>query len=238
MNSKTSKGLKIAGIGMIVAVIVLIGGFQIYASDYYRADDHAMNEISAVKGNVETQGNMVIFNASGKSDSGTGFIFYPGGKVEAAAYAPLLQKLAREGVTCVLVRMPFNLAVFDKNAADGVYAMLPEIAGWYVGGHSLGGAMASSYASENSEKVKGLVLLGAYPVGDVGVPTLTLFGSNDEVIDRSRLEAVTDKIEIPGGNHAYFGDYGEQDGDGKAYITREEQQKQAVEAIIGFMGKR
>ena len=45
-----------------------------------------------------------------------GFIFYPGVKVEANAYQPLMAELAREGVLCVLVEMPFNLAVFDINA--------------------------------------------------------------------------------------------------------------------------
>ncbi|MBN2882364.1 MAG: hypothetical protein JXN10_02475, partial [Clostridia bacterium] len=44
-----------------------------------------------------------------------------------------------------------------------------------------------------------------------------------------------DKLEITGGNHAYFGNYGEQKGDGTASISREEQQNITAKAVIDFM---
>ena len=131
--------------------------------------------------------------------------------------------------------MPFNLAVFNINAADKIYDKLPQISNWYICGHSLGGAMASSYVGNNSDKVNGLILLGAYPVNDSGLPTLAIYGSGDIKLDLTKLEDVQNKLEIVGGNHAYFGNYGEQKGDGKAVITREEQQEQTVDAIISFM---
>lgn len=37
---------------------------------------------------------------------------------------------------------------------------------------------------------------------------------------------------IEGGNHAQFGNYGEQKGDGAALISAEEQQQQAVQFIL------
>lgn len=37
---------------------------------------------------------------------------------------------------------------------------------------------------------------------------------------------------IEGGNHAWFGNYGKQEGDKTASISREEQQQQAVEEIL------
>ena len=40
--------------------------------------------------------------------------FYPGGKVETSAYEPLMQACAAQDILCVLVSMPFHLAVFDK----------------------------------------------------------------------------------------------------------------------------
>ena len=46
-----------------------------------------------------------------------GFIFYPGGKVGYTAYAPLILALAEQDILCVLLEMPFNLAVLDSLAA-------------------------------------------------------------------------------------------------------------------------
>ena len=167
-----------------------------------------------------------------------GLIFYPGGKVEAAAYAPLLQKLAQHGITCVLLEMPFHLAVLDTSAADRAFAQLPQVKRWYIGGHSLGGAMAGSYAGAHADKLEGLILLGAYSAAAIpeDLSTLAIYGSEDRVLDRSKLPVSPNTLlEIAGGNHAYFGDYGEQKGDGTAAISREEQQRQTAEAIVKFM---
>jgi predicted esterase len=185
--------------------------------------------------NIGRQEHISVFRPAADHDKHTAFVFYPGGKVAHDAYAPLMQKLTLEGVTCVLVKMPFNLAVFDTNAAERVFQLLPDIQNWYIGGHSLGGAMASSYAGANSDKLKGLVLLAAYPLNTSELPTLTVYGSEDSVLDKSKLDGLNNVLEITGGNHAYFGDYGEQKGDGTASITREEQQTQTVAAIVRFI---
>lgn len=51
----------------------------------------------------------------------TGLIFYPGGKVQYEAYAPLLYHLAENGIFCVLLHMPGNLAVLSVyGTEDGV----------------------------------------------------------------------------------------------------------------------
>ena len=54
-------------------------------------------------------------------------MFYPGGKVQAEAYAPLMQDLADREFLCVIVCMPFNLAVLDANGADGVQEQFPAV---------------------------------------------------------------------------------------------------------------
>ncbi|MPN05130.1 hypothetical protein SDC9_152380 [bioreactor metagenome] len=131
--------------------------------------------------------------------------------------------------------MPFRLAVFRINAADEVYNRFPALSRWYLGGHSLGGAMASSYVKGNEDKLNGLILLGAYPVNDSPIPTLCIYGSEDVMLDRTKLAGVTNQLEIAGGNHAQFGDYGIQEGDGAASISRDDQQKQAAEAILAFL---
>jgi len=235
LRVKTKKRFRIAIITVIAAVSLFAAAFYIYTLDYYRADAYAMQTIDEEAGLVDSADGITVFHPEEGTDKGSALIFYPGGKVEAESYAPLLRRISREGITCVLVRMPFNLAVFDVNAADRVYEILPEIKNWYIGGHSLGGAMASSYAGKNKERIKGVVLLGAYPVGSVDVPALTVYGSEDKVLNRTKLEGVENIVEIAGGNHAYFGNYGEQDGDGIAAITREDQQLQTTGAIVDFI---
>ncbi|MNE63689.1 Alpha/beta hydrolase family protein [compost metagenome] len=178
---------------------------------------------------------MWIFHPDTENNREIGFIFYPGGKVEESAYSLLLRELSQHGITCVLVQMPFKLAVFDIDAADRVYAELPDIKTWIIGGHSLGGAMASSYANDNSDKIDGLVLLGAYPVENNAMPTLAIYGSEDLVLDKTKLASTQNQYEIEGGNHAYFGNYGEQKGDGTATITRQQQQQITVEKAAAFI---
>lgn len=220
---------------ILTIIFILAGGFFIYTLDYYRADDFAVQTFNTGGYNIKNEKNIFVFHADKEKESDTAFIFYPGGKVEAIAYAPLLEKLSQQGITCVLVKMPFNLSVFNVNAADNIYSRLPNIRNWYIGGHSLGGAMASSYVNKNSDKIKGLILLGAYPVGDSNIDTLAIFGSEDKVLDKTKLDKTSKKIEIVGGNHAYFGNYGEQKGDGTATITRNEQQQETVDEIINFV---
>lgn len=235
MKLKIKKPLKITAISIVAIIFILMGGFYFYTMDYYRADDFAVQTFTTDGTSLQNQGNMMVFYPDKEMDSNTALIFYPGGKVEATAYAPLLTKLSQNGITCVLVKMPFNLAVFDKDAAESVYNKFPDIKNWYIGGHSLGGAMASNYVDKNSEKIKGLILLGSYPVNNSNISTLAIYGSEDIRLDKTKLDNTKNKLEIVGGNHAYFGNYGEQKGDGTAAITRDEQQTQTVEAIIKFI---
>ena len=228
------KWLKITLISFACLLLLTGAGFFLYVSDYYRADDKAVS--IRTSSTMQVTDNLTILAPSVPSD--TGFIFYPGGKVEHTAYLPLLDQFRQQGITCVLVEMPFHLAVFDPSAADKVFATLPDIQNWYIGGHSLGGAMASDYASKHPDSIQGLVLLGAYLYGDFpAARSLTLYGSEDDVLDKSKITDTEHVIEIIGGNHAQFGNYGTQKGDGTATISAEEQQSQAVAAIIAFMKK-
>ena len=172
-------------------------------------------------------------------------IFYPGGKVEYTAYVPLMQACAEKGILCVLVEMPFNLAVLDVNAADGIQREYPEIEDWYIGGHSLGGSMAASYLARHTEDYEGLILLGSYSTADLSdtdLDVLSVFGSEDQVMNREKYDenksnlptAFTETV-IDGGCHAYFGMYGAQEGDGTPTITNEEQIRITVENIVKVM---
>ncbi|WP_033166404.1 alpha/beta hydrolase [Clostridium sp. KNHs205] len=225
---------------IILAAILLIlaGTFLIYVLQYYKADATAEDIYSTYSESIEVGKDYTVFYPEPDKNKNKGLIFYPGGKVEETAYAPILNRLSGEGITCVLIKMPFHLAVFDVNAADGIIEQFPEITSWYMGGHSLGGAMASSYAVEHSEEVAGLILLAAYPVNKSDIPAVIIYGSEDKVLNRDKLKGLTGLVEIQGGNHAQFGNYGFQKGDGTASISDEEQQIETVQAIVDFLAKK
>lgn len=236
MKKRKSK-LKIFLISFATILVIIAIALDIYVSDYYRADTAAAQVLQSSNVKAGSAKNQTVFYPDKTQDLKTGLIFYPGGKVEDKAYATLLSSLAQKGVTSVLIKMPFNLAIFNINAADKIYGDFPEIKSWYIGGHSLGGAMASSYETKNAIKLKGLILLAAYPVKAPQIPTLTIYGSLDGVLNRSKLVNTGKEVLIEGGNHAYFGNYGEQKGDGKAEISREKQQQETVNAIMAYIIK-
>ncbi|MHB1452395.1 MAG: alpha/beta fold hydrolase [Saccharofermentanales bacterium] len=227
------KRLKIGLIIFLSLIIMAAGIFLLYVSDYSRADS-GVSEAMAANSKLEDEGEYIVLNPS--EYSGIGLVFYPGGKVEYTAYIPLLELLQQKGITCVLFKMPFNLAVFDVNAADKVLNSHIGVTDWYIGGHSLGGAMASSYAASHMDRIKGLILLGAYIYGDIDpASALTVYGSEDLVLDRTKITYNTNVVVIQGGNHAQFGNYGKQKGDGTATITSDEQQDLTVAAIMDFI---
>ncbi len=233
MNKKGKKKIfKITLLSFAVLIIALITGFFIYASDYYKADDLAITVMNN-NDSFQIEDNLTILSPSFKSD--TALIFYPGAKVENIAYLPILEKLKQNGITCILVKMPFNMAIFDVNAADKIFEKLPDIKNWYIGGHSMGGAMASSYASKNKDKVNGLILLGAYIYGDYPAENaLTVYGTFNSNLEKN-INYSDNIVVIEGGNHAQFGNYGKQKGDPEATISTDEQQNIAVSAILEFI---
>lgn len=220
-----------------LALFLAAGAVFLYVTDYYRADQRALEALwsDALVNVSETDyGYFLDGPASGKT-----LIFYPGAKVEEKAYAPFLRLLAEEDMDVCLVRMPLRLAFLDMNAAAGIMEET-ESEVWYLGGHSLGGAAAAIYAADHPEKVSGLILCAAYPTRQLGedLTELILYGSEDGVLNMEKLKegrayAPENYVEycIEGGNHAFFGDYGLQKGDGEALLTPEEQQEEAVRVI-------
>ncbi len=228
---RRKKWLVAGGIALLILAI-LTGAFFWYVSDYYRAEDAALEVLAQDRG-ITVQDNLTILSPTYPTD--TAIIFYPGAKVEAEAYLPLLDQIRQTGVACILVHMPFHMAIFDANAAEAVIDQFPEYQHWYIAGHSMGGAMASQFASDHPDLVDGLILMGAYIYGDYPAEdTLTIYGSLNQSVE-DNIDYTENIVEIVGGNHAQFGNYGPQKGDLPAAISAEEQQKQTVEAIEAFL---
>jgi hypothetical protein len=196
-------------------------------------------------------GTFYVFLPSGNRAAGTGFILYPGGFIDAPAYAPLMQNIADAGYTGVIAAMPLNLAVLGASRAGKIMARFPDIDAWALGGHSLGGVMASRYVKSAQAVIPGLVLLASYPserfrVDHLPLKAVSIYANCDGLIQQSTIEesrrhlpAGTRFIEIRGGNHSQFcaltpGSLYR--GDNPASITPAEQQQAIAGAVADFLG--
>jgi hypothetical protein len=231
---------------IVILLILAMGGFLAWASGASGPMPEAVQALESTSTvQVETE-PWLIFKPVGQEPT-TGYIFYPGGKVDPRSYAPMAQAIAEQGYLVVIPPMPLNLAVLSPGEAADVIAAYPGIDTWVIGGHSLGGSMAANYAKKNPDQISGLVLLASYPassddLSQSDLMVLSMYGTNDLVADYEKIEASkallpadTQYIPIEGGNHAGFGWYGPQAGDGEATISREEQQDQVVQATVDFL---
>lgn len=233
-------------VGLLILLLLAFAGFTVWAYTPLGPLPEALAALQADTVVQVTTSPWLTFAPSGRQPA-TGLIIYPGGRVDARSYAPVARAIAEQGYLAVIVPMPFNLAVTDAGAAGRVIAAHPEIAHWAAGGHSLGGAMAASYAQTHPGAVQGLVLWAAYPAGNTSLAgqrlsVVSIYGTNDglvsqDEIDASRalLPADTRYVTITGGNHAQMGWYGRQSGDGQATIDRAAQQEQVVSATVALL---
>ena len=223
---------------LLDAVVI---AFFLWTAVYYHADDRAaaaMQSDDTVT--VAKTDTGWLFDGPSQENA---LIFYPGGKVEETAYAPLLHVLAEETADVYLVRMPLHLAFFGMKKAGRIVEH-SAYSHYFIGGHSLGGAMAAMYTEDHGSTFDGQILLAAYPVKETALDTLLIYGSEDGVINRERVKEVPslvtgtyDELVIQGANHAQFGNYGRQSGDGQAGIPAQQQQEKTVEKIREFMNR-
>jgi hypothetical protein len=177
--------------------------------------------------------------------SGTGLVFIPGAKVDPYAYMYKLSGIVQKtGATVVITKPTLNLAFFDQRPLDFFTAAVPKIHTWFVGGHSLGGVRACQLAE--GKDVAGLVLFGSYCANDLSktsLKVLSISGSRDGLTTPQKVEdnahllpADTTFDVIKGANHASFGDYGHQDGDGTATVSSSEVRREITKALAGVLG--
>lgn len=234
--------ITLISLGSLILAIALT--FFIYVSDYDRATEPALAAMKS-RDNVQVEETDSYIAYTPLKGGQKGIIFYPGGKVEPSVYSRVFSRLAERGLTTVVVKMPFNLAMFNINGADSAMKSFPDIDSWYLGGHSLGGVFATVYLKKHVSDFKGMVFLASYPAEDISqssIPVLSINGTLDTVINREGFEEARKKLpdhtvfmDIKGGNHTQFGDYNLQKGDTEATITAENQQKQIIDTLYDFI---
>ncbi len=237
------KGLILTG----VLILLVFAGFSIWAYTPAQPMTEALNALhSGPEVSIMSHPGWIEFSPAAIKSS-QGLILYPGGRVDYRAYAPLANRIASQGYLVILTQMPFNLAVTQPAKALQVIEAYPSIQNWSIGGHSLGGAMAANFVRNHPGLVRGLVLWAAYPAESDSlvnqpVQVISIYGTQDglatvEKTQNSRrlLPETTRFVAIEGGNHAQFGDYGEQSGDQPALISWREQQELIVRSTVQFL---
>jgi hypothetical protein len=228
-------------LAVIILILVAAAGAFIYFNDFYHSEE-LVNKYLESGGNVSVTHIEEGYYFKGQNNSDTAMIFYPGAKVEYTAYAPMMYEMAENGIDCFLIEMPFNMAFFGADKASSIIDNY-TYSNYYVSGHSLGGVVASSFANENANKVKGVVLFAAYPSSkmDDKLKLLSIYGSDDGVLNmesynenKKNWPDESEEFVIKGANHEGFAYYGAQDGDNNASITPEKQQDIAIQKILEF----
>lgn len=230
----------------LAALVLLLVAFAAFVGWALTPLGPGTEALEALEGDgsveVTETGEAILFVPRGVEPT-TGVVIYPGGRVDARSYAPLALEVARRGHLVAITPMPLNLAVFAPGRAGCVVDGHPGIERWVVGGHSLGGAMAAAWLEDAPSSVTGLALLAAYPpaftdLAETSLAAVSLRGSADRLVTED--EWLTSGLRLPpdarletieGGNHAQFGDYGIQPGDGDASITASEQWQAAAREI-------
>jgi hypothetical protein len=197
---------------------------------------------------VREDGVLALHPAAGPSSRAV--ILYAGARVDPAAYLATVRPLvAATGVSVYLPAFPLRLAVLAPGRADAVRAAHPEVTEWWIGGHSLGGAMAAGQAADaRPGAYRGLLLLAAYPPGEGladrdDLVVLSIVGGRDGLttvddVDRRRdlLPVGATIAVLDGVNHAQFGRYGTQPGDGEASVDDATATRLIAEALIAAVG--
>ena len=232
------KILKRTIISILLLFILLIIALVIYSRGSYQPLDEMEDSISSLDlTNVEIYEDMdeVRYTVPNPIKQ---IVFIPGGLVEPQSYNYLAASLAAEGYNVTIAKLLFNLAILTPNYAK---RFLSEDLDNVVIGHSLGGVVGSLLASGNS-LVDEVVLLGSYPIKDLTDKKVMIItaefdlGMDEESFNKS-LKYLSDETiyNIEDGNHAQFGWYGPQKGDGDALIDTLTQQNIVVTKILEFI---
>ncbi len=226
-------------ISVVVLVLLLVLTLSVFASTSYTALDEMYDALSIIENEEVTfyeDRDELRYTVTNPKKN---IIIVPGGLVTPDSYGYLAYSLALEGFNVTIAKAPFNLAIL--NQWIGKEFLSDELDNVVIG-HSLGGVTASMVFS-GSNQVSVMMFLGSYPIKDVSdKDTLFLAAEHDLGMDpeafNDSMKYVNDNntvINIDGGNHAQFGWYGPQKGDGEAEMETITQQNLVVGYIIDYL---
>jgi len=241
------KILKISGVLVIVLAVMAFAWLE-YSTEKNRATptDLAIAALASDDRVIVELGDWLVMRPANASPK-IGMIVYPGANCDIRGYAPVLREIAAAGYLVVAMSMPYDFAIFAPGSASEVPPQYPEIEKWVLTGHSMGGAMAGTFAANNADQLDGLIMWDSYPATALVESTLpvthihraTLGGEPPEnfTANRPLFPADSNWVPIRGGIHMYFGSF-----DGGGYtelwepkITAAEQHKIVIAATIAAL---
>lgn len=244
MLKSLNKRSKVTLAILLVLVLIIVGGWLAIRAQIYQPTIQAQQVAQASAKKSVKQG--LLFEA--KQPQQPMVIFYPGAFVDPASYSKWAQQMVAGGHTVYIARFPLDLAVLSGNRAQS-YLQQDTASSYVIGGHSLGGVMASRFAKQQtSSRLKGVFFLASYPdakgrLDQTKLPVLSLTASRDGVLNSQKWlaakkylpPATTTFAKFKGGNHAGFGDYGAQKGDRPATISDQAQQKWVAGQLLTWL---
>lgn len=241
-RARSLRWFRTAGITALLLVVLLVVGLVVWSrTGVMAAEARPLQSVQEDPGIAfSEEDDAVVLRPTASSAGGTGLVFYPGAKVAPEAYAARLSRLVtQDGMTVVVVKPWLNLALFDRRDLTTFTGLAPAVHSWLVGRHSMGGVRACQVADDDA--VAGLLLLASYCAADLSgssLSVLSISGREDGLstpakVERARatLPADAELVGVAGANHASFGDYGAQPGDGTATISDEEMTELVAEEV-------
>ncbi len=240
--------LRTAVFWVLGLLVLLVVGLLFWANIVMMGERPASLEVWDNPAITVTSTDHSVVLAPSSDPSGTGLVFIPGAKVDPYAYMYKLSGIVEQtGATVVITKPTLNLAFFDTRPLSTFTADAPGVNEWFVGGHSLGGVRACQLVDTPdaaADGVTGLVLFGSYCANDLSgtdLRVLSISGSDDGLSTPAKIDAAAHLlpadavfVEIEGANHASFGDYGVQPGDGTATIDDAEMHRELTDALQAF----
>ena len=242
--------VRITGWTALSFLLATILGFLAWAHTVYVAERGATLDVfRSGQVDVVDRDRALIITPLTEEDalSDTVLVFYPGGRVDPYAYlAPLAHAASSTGLRVVIPKVPLNLAIADTRDVDALASLAGEHTTLVTGGHSLGGVRACFQAGH--PRVSHLVLFASYCANDLtsrsDLTVVTVVGSLDGLTDPAQITEASallpgqpELVTIRGANHASFGAYGPQAGDGPSRISPETMQEKLTEIISELLTK-
>lgn len=230
------------GVVLLVAGLAALVGFVVWAQNPMRAEAGPLAMVRADP-QIDYRDTAEAVQLVPRDPNGTGLLFVPGARVEAAAYAATLRGVADSGVTVVIVKPTLNFSIFEFRSPERFESTVPGVGQWFVGGHSLGGVTACRWAAGG--RASGLLLLGSYCADDLSrarLPVLSISGGRDGLSTPAKVAAARDllpadarMLRLAGASHAQFGAYGTQPGDGRPTASDSAVRAAITRAAVRFL---
>lgn len=148
-------------LAFIMAAGIFTAGIYWQLSRYTKADE-SVNEalLSDDYVMVHPLENGYFFDGWGEYNA---ILLYGEKRMQETAYAPLLKAIARQGIDCFLVEMPYAMAELDPERPKQIIDTYTWY-NWYLMVHSSGNEEGCAFFEKYRDQFAGMILLDSVPL--------------------------------------------------------------------------